>query len=55
MNIYPVKGYSVTIDLKDQTSKQCAPTVSLIDQPVKIVASRRVIDLGLLVQQSLLE
>ena len=40
MNIYPVKGYSVTIDLKDETSKQCAPTVSLIDQPVKIVASR---------------
>ena len=40
MNIYPVKGYSVTIDLKDEISKQCAPTVSLIDQPVKIVASR---------------
>ena len=40
MNIYPVKGYSVTIDLKDETSKECAPTVSLIDQPVKIVASR---------------
>ena len=37
MNIYPVKGYSVTIDLKDEISKQCAPTVSLIDQPVKIV------------------
>ena len=40
MNIYPVKGYSVTIDLKDEVSKKCAPTVSLIDQPVKIVASR---------------
>ena len=40
MNVYPVKGYSVTIDLKDDTSKECAPTVSLIDQPVKIVASR---------------
>ena len=40
MNIYPVKGYSVTIDLKDEISKKCAPTVSLIDQPVKIVASR---------------
>ena len=40
MNIYPVKGYSVTIDLKDETSKICAPSVSLIDQPVKIVASR---------------
>jgi D-amino-acid dehydrogenase len=40
MNIYPVKGYSVTIDLKDEISKKCAPTLSLIDQPVKIVASR---------------
>lgn len=40
MNIYPVKGYSVTIDLKDDISKSCAPSVSLIDQPVKIVASR---------------
>ena len=40
MNIYPVKGYSVTIDLKDEISKQSAPSVSLFDQPVKIVASR---------------
>ena len=40
MNIYPVKGYSITIDLKDELSKSCAPSISLIDQPVKIVASR---------------
>lgn len=40
MNVYPVKGYSITIDLKDELSKSCAPTVSLIDQPVKLVASR---------------
>jgi len=40
MNVYPVKGYSITIDLKDEMSRKCAPTVSLIDQPVKIVASR---------------
>ena len=40
MNVYPVKGYSVTIDLKDDESKLGAPMVSLIDQPVKIVASR---------------
>ena len=40
MNVYPVKGYSITIDLKDEISRKCAPTVSLIDQPVKIVASR---------------
>ena len=40
MNVYPVKGYSVTIDLKDQKSLNAAPHISLIDQPVKIVASR---------------
>jgi D-amino-acid dehydrogenase len=40
MNVYPVKGYSVTIDLKNEQSKNGAPMVSLIDQPVKIVASR---------------
>ena len=40
MNVYPVKGYSVTIDLKDEQSQEGAPMVSLIDQPVKIVASR---------------
>ncbi|MGB2063433.1 MAG: FAD-dependent oxidoreductase, partial [Gammaproteobacteria bacterium] len=40
MNVYPVKGYSVTIDLKNEQSKKGAPMVSLIDQPVKIVASR---------------
>ena len=40
MNVYPVKGYSVTIDLRSEQSKKGAPMVSLIDQPVKIVASR---------------
>ena len=40
MNVYPVKGYSVTIDLKNEQSQEGAPMVSLIDQPVKIVASR---------------
>ena len=40
MNVYPVKGYSVTIDLRNEQSKKGAPMVSLIDQPVKIVASR---------------
>ena len=40
MNIYPVKGYSVTIDLKDEQSKKYAPIISLIDQPLKIVSSR---------------
>lgn len=40
INVYPVKGYSVTIDLRNEQSKKGAPMVSLIDQPVKIVASR---------------
>ena len=39
MNVYPVKGYSITIDLEDEISKKCA-TVALIDQPVKVVTSR---------------
>lgn len=38
--IYPVKGYSVTIDLKDDLSRSAAPFVSLLDDPNKLVASR---------------
>lgn len=38
--IYPVKGYSITIELSDEESKQAAPTVSLLDSRHKIVASR---------------
>lgn len=40
VNIYPVKGYSITIDLKDQESIDAAPWVSLLDDRTKIVASR---------------
>ena len=40
INIYPVKGYSVTIYLDDMISQQAAPQVSLLDDPVKIVSSR---------------
>ena len=40
MQVYPVKGYSVTINLNDQVSQEAAPKVSLIDDPVKIVSSR---------------
>jgi D-amino-acid dehydrogenase len=39
-NIYPVKGYSITINLNDERSRQAAPTVSLLDNNKKIVASR---------------
>lgn len=40
VNIYPVKGYSITIDLNDEKSIQNAPWVSLLDESAKIVTSR---------------
>ena len=38
--IYPVKGYSITVDLDDETSRGAAPWVSLLDDAAKIVSSR---------------
>lgn len=40
LNIYPVKGYSITVDLADQASQQAAPQVSLLDDATKLVTSR---------------
>jgi D-amino-acid dehydrogenase len=40
VNVYPVKGYSITVCLDDQTSRQRAPWVSLLDDSAKIVTSR---------------
>ncbi len=40
VNIYPVKGYSVTISLNDAESQAAAPWISLLDDKAKIVASR---------------
>jgi len=40
VNIYPVKGYSITVELDDQTSQEAAPWVSLLDDDAKIVTSR---------------
>lgn len=40
VNVYPVKGYSVTIPLKDETSQAHAPWVSLLDDDAKVVTSR---------------
>ncbi len=40
VNIYPVKGYSITVHLDDAASQAAAPTVSLLDEAAKIVASR---------------
>lgn len=40
LNIYPVKGYSITVQLEDNLSKRSAPWVSLLDDSAKIVTSR---------------
>lgn len=40
LNIYPVKGYSVTVHLDEAASRAAAPTVSLLDDQTKIVSSR---------------
>ncbi|RMX07585.1 D-amino acid dehydrogenase [Corticibacter populi] len=40
INIYPVKGYSITVNLRDEASRRAAPTVSLLDDETKLVASR---------------
>jgi glycine/D-amino acid oxidase-like deaminating enzyme len=39
-NIYPVKGYSITVELDDAESRAGAPWVSLLDDERKIVSSR---------------
>ena len=31
VNVYPVKGYSITVNLLDEASRRAAPTVSLLD------------------------
>lgn len=40
MNVYPVKGYSITVGLDDENSQSAAPWVSLLDERAKIVTSR---------------
>lgn len=40
LNVYPVKGYSITVHLDDEASVQGAPWVSLLDERAKIVTSR---------------
>lgn len=44
VNIYPVKGYSITVCLDDEISQQRAPWVSLLDDSAKIVTSRLGVD-----------
>ncbi|MBR1222722.1 D-amino acid dehydrogenase [Bradyrhizobium sp. U87765 SZCCT0131] len=40
INVYPVKGYSITVHLDDAPSRSAAPYVSLLDETAKIVTSR---------------
>lgn len=44
VNVYPVKGYSITVNLHDAASQAGAPTVSLLDDKAKIVTSRLGVD-----------
>ena len=40
VNIYPVKGYSITVKLDDDKSRAAAPWMSLLDDQAKVVTSR---------------
>jgi D-amino-acid dehydrogenase len=40
VNVYPVKGYSITVHLNDAASQAAAPNVSLVDDATKLVSSR---------------
>jgi D-amino-acid dehydrogenase len=44
INVYPVKGYSITVNLTDRISQLGAPTVSLLDDETKLVTSRLGVD-----------
>ncbi len=44
VNVYPVKGYSITVPLTDSASQAAAPWVSLLDDEAKIVTSRLGLD-----------
>ena len=44
VNIYPVKGYSITVNLQDAQSQAAAPVVSLLDDETKLVTSRLGLD-----------
>ena len=40
VNVYPVKGYSITVNLLEKADQEAAPWVSLLDDKSKIVTSR---------------
>jgi D-amino-acid dehydrogenase len=40
VNVYPVKGYSITVMMRTEQDRAAAPWVSLLDESAKIVTSR---------------
>ncbi|MCJ2135265.1 D-amino acid dehydrogenase [Methylobacterium sp. J-026] len=40
VNVYPVKGYSITVNLMTPEAQRAAPEVSILDEAAKIVTSR---------------
>jgi D-amino-acid dehydrogenase len=44
LNVYPVKGYSITVMLNEEQSQAAAPQVSLLDDETKLVTSRLGVD-----------
>ena len=40
INVYPVKGYSITVSLPEPADQKAAPWISLLDDKAKIVTSR---------------
>ncbi len=44
VNVYPVKGYSITVPLDNEHSQHAAPWVSVLDDEAKIVTSRLGLD-----------
>ena len=40
VNVYPVKGYSITVNLPEKSDQDAAPWTSLLDDHAKIVTSR---------------
>ncbi|MEM9577854.1 MAG: D-amino acid dehydrogenase [Pseudomonadota bacterium] len=40
LNVYPVKGYSITVNLEDAANQAAAPMTSLLDDNAKLVTSR---------------
>ena len=44
LNVYPVKGYSITVNMPEAESQAAAPQVSLLDDDTKLVTTRLGVD-----------